>query len=161
MTAAFVFYAPLTGRIFGWQTALPDMDPPPASASREVGPVTASELALIDEQIAEGYGLNMTAEPGQPYFEAAYDREAEEGGRVTITLHPEGHAPPAATEVEIRARRDRLLTECDWTQAADAPLTIVSKATFIIYRQALREITEQPGFPAAVVWPDKPTPVKL
>lgn len=53
----------------------------------------------------------------------------------------------------IRYQRNQKLQECDWTQAADAP---VDKALWATYRQALRDITAQPGFPTEVVWPTPP-----
>jgi hypothetical protein len=53
----------------------------------------------------------------------------------------------------IRAERNRLLSESDWTQVDDAP---VDKAAWATYRQALRDITSQEGFPHSVVWPTKP-----
>lgn len=54
---------------------------------------------------------------------------------------------------EIRARRNRLLTSSDWTQVADAP---VDQAAWAAYRQALRDIPQQSGFPANVTWPVTP-----
>ena len=60
------------------------------------------------------------------------------------------------TEAEVRARRDKLLAETDWTQVLDAPISAESRDAFRVYRQALRDITEQEGFPAAVVWPELP-----
>lgn len=53
----------------------------------------------------------------------------------------------------VRSRRNALLTECDWTQVADAP---VDKAAWAVYRQALRDVPDQPGFPDAVIWPTEP-----
>jgi hypothetical protein len=53
----------------------------------------------------------------------------------------------------IRAERNRLLSESDWTQVLDAPVDQTAWAT---YRQALRDITSQTGFPSSVVWPTKP-----
>jgi hypothetical protein len=46
--------------------------------------------------------------------------------------------------------RNRLLSESDWTQVLDAPVDRVAWAT---YRQALRDITAQPGFPYDIIWP--------
>lgn len=54
---------------------------------------------------------------------------------------------------EIRALRDEKLKESDWTQVADAP---VDKAAWSVYRQALRDIPAQAGFPNAVEWPTSP-----
>lgn len=57
---------------------------------------------------------------------------------------------------EIRAERNRLLAESDWTQGADSPLSNEQKAAWATYRQALRDVPEQPGFPYDVVWPTQP-----
>jgi hypothetical protein len=46
-----------------------------------------------------------------------------------------------------------MLTDSDWTQVADAP---VDKNAWAVYRQALREVPQQPGFPFSVVWPEAP-----
>jgi hypothetical protein len=54
---------------------------------------------------------------------------------------------------DIRTERNRRLAECDWTQLPDAPVNTAAWAT---YRQALRDITEQVGFPWSVAWPDQP-----
>jgi hypothetical protein len=65
-------------------------------------------------------------------------------------------APVLSTEqlqAEVRAKRNQLLSASDWTQVADAP---VDKAAWATYRQALREIPQQEGFPATVVWPTQP-----
>jgi hypothetical protein len=61
--------------------------------------------------------------------------------------------PPAPTADEVRDQRNRLLTAADWTQVADAP---VDQAAWATYRQALRDIPQQAGFPHDVIWPQKP-----
>ena len=53
----------------------------------------------------------------------------------------------------VRQTRGTKLAECDWTQLADAP---VDKAAWATYRQALRDITTQEGFPWTITWPDAP-----
>lgn len=55
---------------------------------------------------------------------------------------------------EIRSERDRLLQECDWTQSRDIPESL--SLTWQPYRQQLRDITEQIGFPFNVDWPVQP-----
>jgi len=52
-----------------------------------------------------------------------------------------------------RNQRDTLLTQTDWTQVADAP---VDKAAWAAYRQALRDVPQQAGFPVTITWPEKP-----
>lgn len=53
----------------------------------------------------------------------------------------------------VRDDRNKRLSDTDWTQVADAP---VDKATWATYRQALRDVAFQPGFPWAVEWPEDP-----
>lgn len=62
----------------------------------------------------------------------------------------------AEMEEQVRDERDQLLQESDWTQLPDAPLTVATVALWAIYRQALRDITLQIGFPFLVIWPTKP-----
>ena len=52
-----------------------------------------------------------------------------------------------------RAGRNAQLKESDWTQVADAP---VDKAAWAVYRQALRDVTSQAGFPWTIDWPTQP-----
>jgi hypothetical protein len=61
--------------------------------------------------------------------------------------------PQNEAEANVRGYRDELLSESDWTQVADAP---VDKAAWAAYRQALRDIPQQAGFPYSVNWPSKP-----
>lgn len=53
----------------------------------------------------------------------------------------------------VRKIRDSKLAECDWTQLADSK---VDKAVWATYRQALRDIPEQSGFPWDVTYPTSP-----
>lgn len=56
----------------------------------------------------------------------------------------------------IRDKRDALLTGCDWTQMSDSTPT-AGKPAWVTYRQSLRDLTKQSGFPSNVVWPAPPT----
>ena len=56
---------------------------------------------------------------------------------------------------EVRTERNQKLAESDWTQLPDAKTT-VNAETWASYRQQLRNITEQPGFPWNVEWPVRP-----
>lgn len=58
----------------------------------------------------------------------------------------------ATAESNVRARRDSLLQETDWMALSD--VTMSSEMT--TYRQALRDIPAQSGFPYSVTWPTKP-----
>lgn len=54
----------------------------------------------------------------------------------------------------VRYQRNQKLSSSDWTQVADAP---VDQAAWANYRQALRDLTEQSGFPWDVQWPSEPS----
>ena len=77
----------------------------------------------------------------------------------TVALEAETVAANQAAKVEsaaaaARAQRNAKLADSDWTQVADSP---VDKAAWATYRQALRDISQQPGFPLTVAWPVAPT----
>ena len=52
---------------------------------------------------------------------------------------------------EVRAERNTKLAATDWTQGADVPQATKNK--YAPYRQALRDVPAQAGFPNTVVWP--------
>jgi len=77
---------------------------------------------------------------------------------VWVNLPPPAPVEPQPPSIEseaasIRSRRNTMLADSDWTQVADAP---VDKNAWAVYRQALREVPQQPGFPSSVVWPEAP-----
>jgi len=59
---------------------------------------------------------------------------------------------PLRLSTGARNQRNRLLAETDWMALSDNTMT----PEWASYRQALRDITEQTGFPYSVVWPTKP-----
>tara|TARA_R110002167_G_scaffold1980_1_gene9815 strand:+ start:660 stop:920 length:261 start_codon:yes stop_codon:yes gene_type:complete len=60
---------------------------------------------------------------------------------------------PPATEGEIRSKRDGLIASTDWWALPDRTMTAEQTA----YRQALRDITSQAGFPTDITWPQEPS----
>jgi hypothetical protein len=62
----------------------------------------------------------------------------------------------AITEIPVQARerRNELLSRTDWSQGTDVPQLIKDK--WAPYRQALRDITTQTGFPENIQWPSQP-----
>jgi hypothetical protein len=69
---------------------------------------------------------------------------------------------PIQLSEEIRAQRDKLLADSDWVvtkaveQNAQDGLGIQVPQVWLAYRQALRDIPQQAGFPDNVTWPTKP-----
>lgn len=73
-------------------------------------------------------------------------------------------AVPAPTTEELaaqaRSQRDALIAATDYLMATDYPLTDEKRQELTVYRQALRDVPEQSGFPTQIVWPTKPEWVK-
>mgnify|MGYP003343119464 CR=1 FL=1 len=84
------------------------------------------------------------------------DRPAE-GDQPAMTAAEQMAAYKAQKDAEqatsIRTQRTQKLADCDWTQIADST---ADKAAWATYRQALRDITAQPGFPWTIDWPVAP-----
>lgn len=55
-----------------------------------------------------------------------------------------------------RQKRDRLIAVTDYLVTPDYPIESDRLAKVKIYRQALRDIPEQAGFPRTIAWPEKP-----
>mgnify|MGYP003679171383 FL=1 len=53
---------------------------------------------------------------------------------------------------KVREERDAKLSATDWTASTDVTMT----AEMTTYRQALRDVPSQAGFPNTINWPDKP-----
>ena len=64
-------------------------------------------------------------------------------------------AVDAAQAKSVRDSRNAMLKESDWTQLADATLSAEEIQSWATYRQALRDLPEQAGFPWDVQWPTK------
>lgn len=62
-------------------------------------------------------------------------------------------AKDAEQAKSVRQQRGEKLKDSDWTQVIDAP---VDQAAWATYRQALRDITAQEGFPWTITWPEQP-----
>ena len=63
-----------------------------------------------------------------------------------------GLMPINDVEMLVRSDRDRLLSETDWMALKDVTMSTEMST----YRQALRDVTVQAGFPYSITWPTKP-----
>lgn len=79
--------------------------------------------------------------------------DAQTGDVTVRELTAEEIAALQPKPADIRAQRNRLLAACDWTQLPDAQC---DQTVWAAYRQALRDVPDQPGFPTDVVWPATP-----
>ena len=57
----------------------------------------------------------------------------------------------------VRSARDGVLKNSDWRVMPDSPLSSSKIAEWKTFRQAIRDIPEQAGFPTNVTWPTKPS----
>lgn len=84
------------------------------------------------------------------------DKEAE-GDQPAQTAAEQEAAYKATKDAEqsasVRTSRNDKLAACDWTQIADST---ADKPTWATYRQSLRDVTVQDGFPWNVTWPEAP-----
>lgn len=62
----------------------------------------------------------------------------------------------SAASESIRARRNQLLAESDWTDTYSASTRLSNYSEWQTYRQALRDITQQSGYPTNINWPQQP-----
>lgn len=87
-----------------------------------------------------------------------YIKEIEKGEngkrRFQIVAVPE----PTTEEIaaQVRAKRDALLAETDFLMMPDYPLGEEDAAELKAYRQELRDVPTQGGFPTEITWPDFP-----
>jgi hypothetical protein len=112
--------------------------------------------ALIDENSVVAQVADEVFDVASPCFwvdcaddVVAYAYKYENGAVVPIP----NPAPVPPTAEKVREMRNKRLLDSDWTQLADAPL---DKQAWAVYRQSLRDLPNQSGFPANVSWPQKP-----
>lgn len=91
---------------------------------------------------SEGQITAMPESPGE-FYVFSYD-----------TKQWEPDQSKAISSVQIK--RQRLLYSSDWTQLPNGPLTAAQQAAWANYRQRLRDVTAQSGYPFNVLWPIPP-----
>lgn len=134
---------------------------------RADNPNTAFPRQMSDEKLAE-YGIYPVFFTNQPFHDektqklvkqtepTLIDGRWELGWDVVDKTQQEIEDDTLVRAIEIRQERNAKLTECDWTQLADNRLTAEQKAAWTVYRDALRDLPNQAGFPWDVVWPTQP-----
>ena len=82
----------------------------------------------------------------------------EEGVTVTKASQEEAYTATKNAEAALAARntRDGLIASCDWMaiKAFEAGTTVGTE--WATYRQALRDVSAQEGFPNDITWPTQP-----
>lgn len=93
--------------------------------------------------------MTQTIEPVTPYIEGEWVYTVA----VRDMTQSELDARTDSQAAQVRADRNKKLANTDWTQVIDAP---VDQAAWAAYRQALRDISSQEGFPWTIDWPTMP-----
>lgn len=92
-------------------------------------------------------------------FERDLNQRLENGEFGEFSFPPSDYPthPKSLVQLEsaAKAQREELLMKSDWTEAA-THLSLAERSAWKNYRQQLRDITAQPGFPWEVNWPNKP-----
>ena len=81
-----------------------------------------------------------TDQVGQPLYGSEWEVE-----------HTVQNMEQSVAEANVRSKRDGLLQETDWMALSDVTMS----DSITAYRQALRDIPSQAGFPFSVTWPTK------
>lgn len=95
----------------------------------------------LTQYVENGVLIDM---PEKPHPESIFDYNTKQWQDLSIDV----------VKKNIKIQRDAALISSDWTQLGDVPL--VNKELWAIYRQALRDIPTQSGYPFNVVWPTQP-----
>lgn len=123
--------------------------------------------AVLTPELVEPFGFGMfeysqIPEPAHHYdkaVEAQAIRDAQGVWRQVWELVPMSEAERLKADHDqaaiMRHARDMALTRSDFSQMADAPAW-VDQAAWAQYRQALRDVPQQGGFPWQVSWPELP-----
>lgn len=128
---------------------------------RRENPGTSFPAVLADTTLAEFdvYPCQETTQPAYDYTKNVVETFEQVSGQWKQVWVVAGASAEEIAErtnnqaYDIRAERNQKLAASDWTQVADSP---VDKPAWATYRQALRDISDQAGFPWEVVWPQEP-----
>jgi hypothetical protein len=121
-------------------------------------------------RIVQTNDIELQLQDGQSYLEGSIDDSAyyiENGVPVAIPPKPDQYSVFDYTIKQwvqnekmaiasVSQKRQKLLYASDWTQLPNGPLSSEQQTAWATYRQALRDITSQPGYPTNVIWPTQP-----
>lgn len=106
-----------------------------------------------NHEINEVFAYDETYPNDLPYIQKAIDNGWAD---ITGSWPPKQEITNEQLATKIRNERDQLLNETDWVVARAFEQGQEVPVEWKEYRQALRDITLQPGFPLQVNWPIKP-----
>ncbi len=143
---------------------VPDTYPYSAAQLKADNPDVSFPMGTLPDRLLADYGVYPVAPTDLPPYDLRTHRvvellPVEQDNKWVqvwdlIPLTPEEQAAQEAEYADnVRAERNAKLAACDWTQLPDAP---VDSGAWAEYRQSLRDVTSQAGFPWEIVWPEQP-----
>jgi hypothetical protein len=122
-------------------------------------------------RIVQTNDIELQLQDGENYLDGSIDDSAyyiQNGVPVAIPPKPDQYSVFDYTTKQwvqnekiaiasVSQKRQKLLYLSDWTQIPNNPLTTVQQEAWATYRQELRDIPQQSGYPFNVVWPVAPT----
>jgi hypothetical protein len=122
-------------------------------------------------RVVQTNDIDSQIQTGEAYIDGSVDDSAyyiEDGAPVEIPPKPDHYAVFDYTTkqwvdnanlaiADVSQKRQKLLYASDWTQIPNNPLTTAQQEAWANYRQELRDIPSQSGYPYNVVWPVAPT----
>jgi len=112
-------------------------------------PNIVAEFVEVPDDVQEGWVLA----DGNWSAPVVYTPSAQELADAQAALLGQQTSEQAAL---IRVERDNKLKECDWIVIKNLELNANIPGAWEVYRQALRDIPAQSGFPWTITWPESP-----
>ena len=115
----------------------------------------------VSDELLAGYDVFRVVELEKPEFNSLtqnciLDATPRLEGGQWVVGHTIEDKPLAEAEHAVRAQRSSLLQGSDWVVIMHTEKGTNIPAEWELYRQALRDIPDQQGFPYQVVWPVAP-----
>ena len=121
---------------------------------RRDNPQTSFPRIIPDSVLADYsvYPCSIVDVDIDPLVQTKVDGDYTQTNNVWSLQRVASNLPQQDAERNVREHRDALLSETDYLALSDNTMS----AAMTTYRQALRDITGQAGFPYSVTWPTKP-----
>lgn len=127
----------------------------------ELKPTCAADLVgvVVSHHSQTPHDIEMRSLIQKFAQEEGYREKRGEDLSWSLEKIPEKTEEEKLTEARqsVRSKRDSLISDTDYLLCADYPISAEDLKAVKAYRQALRDVPQQEGFPFEVVWPELPT----
>lgn len=127
-----------------------------------------SFTSVIDDTLLADYSIYPVERKDKPYVDD-YTKDVTEvtptlSGSVYVQTYEVTNSDTTTIQKrleikwgEVREKRNKLLSDSDWTQFQDSPISDTKLTEWQTYRQNLRDITTTQTNPFNINWPTKPS----